>query len=196
MDVGRQVNRRLPLGHGSGGGAFSTKVRKCATTKRARSPSTARARRRQTTDTRTEGRNPWGRARGRSHRQVAAPMRAENSLLILWISSCSRTRSIGTSGARGNSVIECSCSAFLIALRSHFQIGQSCRAPGQGAHHSRRPGAQRMGRGAIALQVTSSVRKPHQLFRIISPDELAPIARNENRLFVSLAIEKNSRMQS
>jgi hypothetical protein len=53
-----------------------------------------------------------------------------------------------------------------------------------------------MGRGAIALQVMSTIRKPGQLFRIISPDELAPIARNENRVFVSLAVEKNSGMES
>jgi acyl-CoA reductase-like NAD-dependent aldehyde dehydrogenase len=42
----------------------------------------------------------------------------------------------------------------------------------------------------------STIRKPGQLFRITSPDELAPIARNENRVFVSLAVEKNSGMQS
>jgi hypothetical protein len=39
-----------------------------------------------------------------------APMREENSLLILWINSCSKTRYKGASGAWGNSVIECSSS--------------------------------------------------------------------------------------
>jgi hypothetical protein len=82
----------------------------------------------------------------------------------------------------------------LIAIRS--ELVKVAGLPARDRTTLGYPGAQWMGRGAIALQVTSSVRKPHQPFRIISPDELAPIARNENRLFVSLAVEKNSAMQS